>query len=455
MSVSPRERFLAALAKMLGENPQESGPLRNALVCENWLLSEILDSVFPSTGELKLGGEKLNRLLLNCERQMVSEHFYSYFFGSVATLEDFEAAVEQFRVKAMWLYGNFYFALKKLGTCEKHEFEREIRKTEPRSSADFESREPFSDIESIPKDDLGLLGYVSGKQKIADLEICVELLSLLRDEPRRIGEILGSVGKEKQRKVSDILGGYEIAFPSSGVGDLDAGKLDEMLARIKSLSDSLRSRQQKAIEIGLRNTHRYLTLPHLDVYVATSMRTQEDYENQHAFIRSVFTNPAVKDLKLRYFDPTVSYADDRITKGLVEMLMLRRARVTIYTASKDDTLGKDSELAATLAQGKAVVAYVPPGLDRKAELLRVDHPLGLQIDIKTGVAHGIIVVRSPEQCAQMLRKVLLRELAFSIRHEKGNFLLEETETHSVVRVVSDDPYLTHAFWTFFHHHETA
>ena len=99
----------------------------------------------------------------------------------------------------------------------------------------------------------------------------------------------------------------------------------------------------------------------------------------------------------------------RLTKGLVEMLMLRRAHVTIYTASKDDTLGKDSELAATLAQGKAVIAYVPPDLDRKAELLRVDHPLGLQIDIKTGVAHGIIVVRSPEQCAQMLRKVLLRE----------------------------------------------
>lgn len=455
MSVSPRERFLAALAKMLGENPQESGPLRNALVCENWLLSEILDSVFPSTGEFKLDREKLNRLLLNCERQMVSEHFYSYFFPSVATLEDFEAAVERFRVKAMWLYGNFDFALKKLGICEKHEFDREIRKTEPRSSADLERREPFNDIESIPKDDLGLLGYVSGKQKIADLEICVELLSLLHDEPTRIAEILGSVGTEKQKKVSETLAGYEIPFPSSGVGDLDAGKVEGMLGRIKALTDSLRSRQQKAIEIGLRNTHRYLTLPHLDVYVATSMRTQEDYENQHAFIESVFTNSVIKNLKLRYFDPTLSYADDRITKGLVEMLMLRRARVTIYTASKDDTLGKDSELAATLAQGKAVIAYVPPGLDRKAELLRVDHPLGLQIDIKTGVAHGIIVVRSPEHCAQMLRKVLLRDLAFSIRHEKGNFLLEETETHSVVRVVSDDPYLTHAFWTFFHHHDTV
>jgi len=53
----------------------------------------------------------------------------------------------------------------------------------------------------------------------------------------------------------------------------------------------------------------------------------------------------------------------------------------------------------------------------------------------------------------MLRKVLLRERTFTIRHEKGNFLLEETETKSVLRVVSDDPYLTHAFWTFFHHRD--
>ena len=183
------------------------------------------------------------------------------------------------------------------------------------------------------------------------------------------------------------------------------------------------------------------------------MRTQQDYENQHNFVQKVFSDPAVKDLRLRYFDPTISYADDRITKGLVEMLMLRRASVTIYTASREDTLGKDSELAATLAQGKAVIAYVPPDLDSKAELLRVDHPLGLQIAINTGVAHGIIIVRSPEHCAKMLRKVLLRERTFTIRHEKGNFLLEETETRSVLRVVSDDPYLTHAFWTFFRQYD--
>ena len=319
MSATSRERFLVAVAKMLGENPLGPRPLEKILVCEEWLLNEILDSIFPPPeGNFTLDRDKLNRLLLNCERQMVTDHFYRYFFGSADTLENFEASVERFRVKAMWLYGNFHFAFKMLGTSAKLEFEGEIEKTEPKSVSDFDIREPFEDVEAIPVEDLGLLGYVSGRQKIADLDICLESLELLAAEPARITEILGSIGAEKQKQVSDTLAQYEVSFPPSGAGDLVPERLQSMVSRIKHVASSLRSRHAKAVQIGLRNTHRYLTLPYLDVYVATSMRTQLDYENQHRFIQQVFTDAQVKDLRLRYFDPTLSYADDRITKGLVE-----------------------------------------------------------------------------------------------------------------------------------------
>lgn len=456
MSTTPRERFLIAVAKMLGENPAGPDPLDKVAVCEPWLLHEILNSIFPPSPEsFALDREKLNRLLLNCERQIVTAHFYDYFFGSADTLERFEEAAERFRIKAMWLYGNFRFAFKRLATSDREDFDEEIKKTEPRSPEEYRTRQPFNDIEEIPTEDLGLLGYVSGKQRLTDLEMCLETLELLHENALRTAEILATIGSEKQKKIAATLGQYGSFFPTSGTCDFTSEKIDLMLGVTRETVVSLRSRQSRAVEIGLRNTHRYLTLPHLDVYVATSMRTQEDYANQHCFIQEVFTSPLIKDLNLRYFDPTLSYANDRITKGLIEMLMLRRAEVTIYTASREDTLGKDSELAATLAQGKAVIAYVPEGLDSKADLLRVDHPLGLQIDVKTGVAHGIIVVRSPADCAKMLRNVLLRQRTFSIRHEKGNFLLVETETKSVLRVVSDDPYLTHAFWTFFHQHSSS
>lgn len=39
----------------------------------------------------------------------------------------------------------------------------------------------------------------------------------------------------------------------------------------------------------------------------------------------MFQQEPVKGLKLRYFDPTQAFCEDRIDKGLVEGLMLKRA----------------------------------------------------------------------------------------------------------------------------------
>jgi hypothetical protein len=54
--------------------------------------------------------------------------------------------------------------------------------------------------------------------------------------------------------------------------------------------------------------------------------------------------------------------------------MLKRARCTVYSVQDTDTLGKDSELASTLAQGKPVIAYVPDIklADRVEQLLSED-----------------------------------------------------------------------------------
>src|SRR4029078_1006660 len=67
----------------------------------------------------------------------------------------------------------------------------------------------------------------------------------------------------------------------------------------------------------------------------------------------------LKEIPLRWFDPTQSYDENIIDKGILEGLMLKRAKCTIYMAQESDTLGKDSELASTLAQGKPVIAYIP------------------------------------------------------------------------------------------------
>ena len=111
--------------------------------------------------------------------------------------------------------------------------------------------------------------------------------------------------------------------------------------------------------IALRNTDVYLTWDHLDIYVATSMRNRWEYEEIFDFTGKLFNDTNLSQLNLRYFDPTQSKCRTSRDKGLLEGLMLKRAHCTIYMAQETDTLGKELELASTLAQGKPVIAFVP------------------------------------------------------------------------------------------------
>jgi len=277
---------------------------------------------------------------------------------------------------------------------------------------------------------------------------------------------------------------------------------------------------------GKRNHEAYLASDHMDVYVATSMRERHEYQMVHDVVKEVFSNPKLRDLKVRWFDPTQAYCGDRIDKGLAEGLMLKRAMCTLYLAQENDTLGKDSELASTLAQGKPVVAYIPEvsesgqkayiehlisqvsqgqpeaseeqlvlrqlkvfapdsawqdrdvmewvaapesmelsrakaklgnaireHYDKRAQTLKESHPLGIQVHLQTGVANGVLVARTEEQCADLIRKILTRTLEFRICKELVNgipyLLLREKTTDSVFRVMTGDQFLTNAFWNFY------
>ncbi len=460
-----RTRFLIALAKFFGENPTEPKPLAGVQLCQDWFLDELLAAILNGETEVHFTPELFNQLMLNCRYPMASDQFFRRFFGSVRDIDSLEAAVEDFRVRAMWLFGNFKFAYRRLATTTVENFTRLIARTEPQAPDQFQSREHFAEIEDISDNDLGYLGYLSGRE-LDNIAMAVDTVAKLLASWTDRGGFIERLGGNVQSQVAAVLQSSGTKFPTTGSAGDETG-LRTWLANTEQSLKARRERQAEARRIGLRNTQRYLTMPYLDVYVATSMRTPDDYVAQHRFVKEVFGSPSISDLKLRYFDPTLSYDPDRITKGVIEGLMLRRARVTIYNAQAEDTMGKDSELAATLAQGKPVIVYVqseprfvkvagreqPVDMDRRASMFQADHPLGLQISTTTGVAHGIVVVRTVEQCSKMLRKVLLHDLRFSIIHENGNHKLIEEETKSVLRVVSDNPLLTHAFWTYFRRHE--
>jgi len=448
LNAQNQSRFVIALAKYLGVPPLESDPLSSIRLSQEWHLAEALALILHDDERVSLSIARFNELMLHCGRPIVSECFFQYFFRDVENIEQFESAVDRFRVAAMWLFGNFKFAHRTLGACGKEAFQAQILRTEPIPCP--AGRQRFNEIEDIPDDELPMLGYISSGRVLALDAIIAELERMIGDPEHAVDmwRALGPLALKFDAALASV--GLKLELRDGAFTSEPAG-LDQLLATLREREPILRQKLDAAREKGLRNTHRYLTLPYLDVYVATSMRSDADFIDQHKFIKAIFSDPELEPLRLRFFDPTLSWVASRITKGLVEGLMLRRANVTIYTAGEQETLGKDSELAATLAQGKPVIVYVPEGAeyDSRAETYRAAHPLGLQLALKSGVAHGIIVVRTVANCARLLKEVLLNELSFEIRHEEDNYLLVERHTQSVVRVVTDDPLLTHCFWSFF------
>ncbi len=417
-----------------------------------------------------IGCSQLNELLLTLGYDRVTPAFFRYLFKGKSTVTSYgqlAEGIEQFRKHAMLLYGNIKFAFKSLCAVDHEKLVRALRSVQSVPVEDYTGRhQPLHKIKRIEPQDAYYLGYVV-EREIAE--------RLAADPTNR--EIL-----------------------------------------------TARERLEGVRRIGRENHDAYLTYDHMDVYVATSMREAHEFYMVSGFIAQLFEHEEVKPLNLRWFDPTQAYCEDRIDKGLVEGLMVKRSKCTIYHVQESDTLGKDSELAATLAQGKPVIAYVPrfsnkeafaneamrlagrlyPGApvedlirrllpryypegawtdpivkgwlsgsdrfdvdhafdllfekardlyEKRARTLCESHPLALQVNLATGVANGVLVVRTVADCAKLLRRILLNTMEFDIQEppagEKGSLLLRERISGCIFRVVTCDDLLTNSFWNFY------
>ena len=88
--------------------------------------------------------------------------------------------------------------------------------------------------------------------------------------------------------------------------------------------------------------------------------------------------------------------------------------------------------------------------NKRAKSLQEKHPLGLQVNLENGVANGVLVVRSLDQCAKLLRSIILNKMKFIIeKNRDGMIKLKEIISNSVYRVVTGDEVLTNSFWNFY------
>ena len=393
----------------------------------------------------------------------------------------------------------------------------------------------------INRDDTPLGGYLSASEIIKDVELCRFFLDTLdakdyRDRWEEFQEdVKGQSTVDEQQSLYSIVENFRargnvgpVAFKSFLESSLKGLKENE--ARLSSVRATARMNQDV-----------YLTWDHMDVYFAASMRKAWEYQDLFDFISALMGSQEIADLDLRHFDPTQCYMENRVDKGLVESLMLKRAECTVYSVQDTDTLGKDSELAATLAQGKTVIAYVPKiepvqraailvkadpltiyermkfvlyaderlsrelsdedyeflksfqGLDdyvqsciwlslpdvdgiarfreacaaeierlcriiadsekriydKRARTLIEAHPLAIQINLQTGVANGVLVVRTIQECARLLKKVLDGSMEFHLEEKPDMWYLREQISGCVYRVVTKNRKLTNCFWNFY------
>jgi hypothetical protein len=416
-----------------------------------------------------LGYSQLNELLLLFGFDRITHSFFQYLLDGTTeyqpgkafeSSENLVSGVNRFREKAVLFYGNVKFAFKSLSR-DTEALENALANDVPIPESEFTSRHcPIFPLKDIAAEDAYLTGYLIER----------ELREHLEANPNNAE----AIDLEKRRKC--------------------------IVAKAKANQDA------------------YLASDHLDVYVATSMREKHEFIAINHITTAIFKNTAVRDLKLRWFDPTQAYCLDRIDKGLSEALMLRRASCTIYLAQESDTLGKDSELASTLAQGKPVVAYIPevtgtyfsdhvqilrdshplqlvneillaqlkiydpssawsdPDIrkwcdnpteaneselrerveekmkahfDKRATTLRDSHPLGIQVNLETGVANGVLVVRSTDNCAKLIRNIVLQCLEFDLEEAKEGVVLKEKISKCIFRVMTKDSMLTNTFWNFY------
>lgn len=334
----------------------------------------------------------------------------------------------------------------------------------------FTNRGEMMKPKSILIDDRYLISEMACKNYEADFESEANLVRYLTEQ-YRIAKAKGA----KKISVKNLLKKNYLneddkdntKFKNPTLFDIATSEIKEI--EIESEEDIIKvvepiaKRFVGARKTALDNTHYYLSIiTDLDIYVATSMRSKQHFDDMAKTCSEIFEHFDLQNYHLRYFDPTLSAAKSHEDKGLIECLMVRSAKILVYTSGETDSYGKDAEAAMALSSGKPVIFYCPPkadGDDTRYRIAKYIHPLTKLIDFKSGVANGAIIVKTVNDVVSILKRLINNDMEYSLQKKKsdkpendGYFILIEKTSGSDVRIQSNDSILTKSFWNYFDRH---
>ena len=444
----------------------------------SWLTQDTDDEIFIRLARIDgdpITKVQLNQLLAFGHEAPVSDDFFRYYWldvpaehpYEVVTIPGFEdswrgsSAITSlahlkwglyrlFTDGLLW-FGNVRMAYRTLRTLTSEELCTFFR-SRRFPTALIKERGPALPLTSIAKDDRYLISEKACKSYGDRPESPGELKNVLLEAFRcHQGQGGGAITIRRLLEGDIVVDKYkaqqqEFIFSADDL-------LDEAIAsegELESKYQAVAAKFFKAREAALKNTRFYLSMVgDLDVYVATSMRTRQDFRDMAKACEKIFSDPRLNALQLRYFDPTLSAAAGHEDKGLIECLMVKCAKVLVYCAGDRESYGKDAEAAMALSLGKPVIFYCDQ--EQRHRFYRDVHPLSRLVEFDTGVAVGAMVTDSLDDVSKLLYRIFENKMEYELGQPKQDYLrLEDKLTGSVVRLQTNDSMLSETFWNYYH-----
>lgn len=447
-----------------------------------WITSSTDTRIFERLARLDeepLSKEQFNQLLILGKESPVSDEFFSYYWledplehpypvgrlpgfskkwvtknSAIVSLDHLKWGLYRLYVDSLLYFGHIRVAYRQLRALNKPELVAFFA-ARRFDTVRIRQRGPAIPLNDIPKDDRYLISEMACKSYGEDPAVHGDLKSSLsaafgnhekagggRTTVRRLLQIAPPTYGERQN---------EFEFSATEVLEEEIASREELDAKLVPVV----ARFFKARDAALDNTRYYLSMADdLDVYVATSMRGRDDFRNMAAACDTIFQDPRLRDLHLRYFDPTLSAAAGHEDKGIIECLMVKCAKTLVYCAGDRESYGKDAEAAMALSQGKPVIFYCDQA--QRSRFYRDVHPLSRLVEFDTGVVVGAIVTDTLGQVSELLYRLFENRMEYVLEQTRpGHLRLKEALTNSIVRVQTADDMLSATFFNLYHNRDAA
>lgn len=441
-----------------------------------WLSEKTDDVIFERLGKLStepLTKVQLNQLLVLGQEAPVSDGLFKYYWrvcpkmhpydcakvadfknewldnsGLIKTIQHLKWGLYRLFVDGLLYFGNVRTAFRHLRNRSYEELETFF--LEKRCNTEIiKERGPALAMNEIAKDKRYLISEMAcksyGEHSGGDLKTA--LVEAYKNHQKAGGGAITIrllLSGETAPK-NFIKRQQEFIFSADDVLDETVDSENDLQLKYSRIAEDF-SQSRKA---ALLNTRLYLSLvSELDVYVATSMRSRQDFRSMANACEQIFGHEKVMPLHLRYFDPTLSAAGGHEDKGLIECLMVKCAKALVYCAGEKESYGKDAEAAMALSLGKPVIFYCDQ--EQRSSFYRDVHPLSRLIQFETGVAVGAMVTDSLAEVSELLYRWFENKMEYVLERPKPGYLrLRESLTNSVVRVQTSDELLSATFWNHY------